>query len=1086
MEEFYRITKQIDTLILQKPSKDSTGKLLRIIKSDKSCERYFFKNIQIVDFFYPLKDNGYFSPDKAPSPELAEQKGRFIALEWNVLLYLEKVSQQVAVKGNEKYADELLNIINNVTQYHIENNRKLDNYRTWWYFVKILINIPNDKIVKYLKEHKIRIGKDWIKEWITSKFDNMLPSTDTATKLLPKFLTDEKDDIDIAEQIIKVITDIKEEFFEEEVPPKAGLSENRKEPKTVVDSYWLIESFKKNARKIGELCSENVIYDIANKLKRIFNKEGQEHQVLIELSEATYRISAKRVEDFNFEVSIELLRKDEIDALKPEDKYFGVLGVSGDLLHKFPAPDIHIEEKFIQRLREEISKNDKVFFLSESADVNLDKKIRSLYMQLHSDYSYIWFKSLSSGPDVGIHEAKELLTFILRDVLIAKCKSNTETGMAILDKFMGKEYYFPLFRRMVLFVVNDEWNKYKDLFWGFLKRNPETFDESDYEVELYKLLQQNVAQFEPDEKEKIKVLISRGPRWKPDEKQEHYIAYWKQKWYLAMVKDSYFAPLFEKQKDITKIKEIEPPDEGRVSVRTGEGPSPVSKEDILKMSNRELAKYLHEFKTKDKWKGPTAGGLAEVLKAAVKEKPDKFVEDLDPFLKVNYHYAYTILYGLEDVWKEKKTFDWGKLFKFVKGYFNEPGFWEDAKKSQDEDWRDTHLSIINVAADLIQEGTRNDSWAFAADKEYFRQAEEILDKAIEKLPVVGVQKPPRDFATYSLNTSYGRVIIAIILLSLRKARVEDKKGVKKEEIKWNPGKYENLFQKEVIEAYTFFGWYMPNFAYLNKTWVEKKIKEFKDLPGDNIKWQAFMEGYLSGHRVYQDLYKLMRPHYIKAIESDFGKELTAEGIVQHITIGYLRGDESLEGEDSLFKKIIDKWKCPQILEIVSFFWSESRNLIKKSDTEKETEGDKKARDRIIEFWRWIYREKDMIKRNLKDDYKKLLSDLSRLTVILDSIDSENSKWLLDLAPCVEENFNAGFFVEYLNKFDGQSMGFISKIFLEMLTAATPRYKEEDIISIVKKIYDSGNKTDADKICNIYGSKGYEFLRGVYEDANKKE
>jgi len=51
----------------------------------------------------------------------------------------------------------------------------------------------------------------------------------------------------------------------------------------------------------------------------------------------------------------------------------------------------------------------------------------------------------------------------------------------------------------------------------------------------------------------------------------------------------------------------------------------------------------------------------------------------------------------------------------------------------------------------------------------------------------------------------------------------------------------------------------------------------------------------------------MRSHYIKAIESDFGKERTENRLVQHITIGYLRGNESLEGEESLFKKIIDKW-----------------------------------------------------------------------------------------------------------------------------------------------------------------------------------
>jgi len=1056
--------------------------VLQLISEDKTYESYFFNKVSNIKWFYPLKEKGYFSSEKAPAPKYAEEKGYFTIPHWNVLGYLEKVSQQISLEGNEKYADELSKIIDDITKYQIEHDRQLDNYRTWWYFVKILLNIPNDKIVKYLKDNNIKIGQDWIKEWITSKFDNMLPASDIATKLLPKFLTDKKEDIDIAEQIIDVITDIKEDFFEEEAIQKIGIFERRKEAKTIVDSYWLIRSFKKNAQKIGELCSDRVIYNIANRLKRILNKKYEDHQVLIELGDNTYRISAKRIKDFHFKISIELLKKEEIETLKAKDKYFGILKGEGNLLDTpFILADICNENSFVDAIKREISNSPKLSFLNEFLD--LDKEIRNLYNLLYSDYSFIWYKSVSAGPDVAIYNATELLTFILRDILSGKCRSDSKTGKIILSKFLGEEYQFPIFRRFVLFVINSDWSEYKDLFWLFLENDPDAFSKSDYEVELYKLFQSNVDKFiEVPEKKKINELISKGPRYVPDEKQEHYIAYWKQKWYSAMQKDPYFAKLYEEQKAITVIEKIEPPSEkGLVEVHWGEGPSPLSKEDILRTDNVELANYLNEFKTKDSWKGPTDGGLAETLKAAVKESPNKFVDNLPPFLNVKYIYVYNILYGLEDAWKEKKSFDWGKLFNFGKEYITKKNFLEEGKKAQGEAW---HTSIINVIADLIQEGARDDSWAFPEN--YFDLAEEMLDillSILEKLPKKE-KITDRDFVTEALNTSYGRVIIAIILFSLRKARVEDKKGVKKE-VRWEPDKYNSLLEGSVIEAFTLFGQYMPNFAYLNRAWVEQKIREFEYLPSSDVKWQAFMEGYLFGHRVYKDLYQLMRNHYLKAIENEFRKDHAEDRLVQHITIGYLRGDESLEGEESLFKKIIDKWNYSQIEEIVDFFWSEGRDL-EEEVKEKESEEDKKVRDRIIEFWCWIYNNKDKVKDKLKDDYKKLLSDLSQLTILLDKIDAETSKWLLLLAPYVGEGPGSLFFIEYLDKFDDeQSIRYISKIFLEMLSAVTPSFMTEHIISIVRKIYTSGNETDADKICNIYGSRGYEFLRRIWEEHNEK-
>ena len=70
----------------------------------------------------------------------------------------------------------------------------------------------------------------------------------------------------------------------------------------------------------------------------------------------------------------------------------------------------------------------------------------------------------------------------------------------------------------------------------------------------------------------------------------------------------------------------------------------------------------------------------------------------------------------------------------------------------------------------------------------------------------------------------GKTISALINLALRKARVDEKKGIESN-IKWSveiKQKYEEILNKEVIEGYTCFGQYLPNFYYLDKEWVQEK------------------------------------------------------------------------------------------------------------------------------------------------------------------------------------------------------------------------------------------------------------------------
>ena len=54
------------------------------------------------------------------------------------------------------------------------------------------------------------------------------------------------------------------------------------------------------------------------------------------------------------------------------------------------------------------------------------------------------------------------------------------------------------------------------------------------------------------------------------------------------------------------------------------------------------------------------------------------------------------------------------------------------------------------------------------------------------------------------------------------------------------------------------------------------------------------------------------------------------------------------------------------------------------------------------------------------------------------------------------------------------------IYLRMLDKRSPDFDKKHIRSIMEFLYNSGAQENANRICNIYGSRGNEFLRDIYE------
>ncbi len=945
--QFYKDAKIIDDAITDGTL---TSQVIELIKN-KSYENHFFKNIKEIEWFTILNNEKYFSAKNAPEAIKTNEKERFTIHEWNVLPYLERVSEQINKKENEKYIAELLNIIHSVTDYHIKHGRSLDNYRTWWYFTKILCNLPSERISLETVE--------LIREWLTSKFDTSLPGTEIVKKLLPNFLNSaDPEDWKKAEKIIEIITDIDSKAPTEKKPLE---SETKQEPKTLLSDYWLLVAFKVNAEKIGEKCSEEIVLTLADRLNTVLHRQR-----------------------------------------------------GGD--------------------------------------------------PLDNDYSQIWLKSLWIDNHLVSYSTEQTLTIILRDVLKAKAKANSYETKKIINKFLSDEYPYSIFKRMVFFVIGCEWNFYKQFFLDMLNNDKahKFFSYANYKPEIHMLLKNNVGKFTKEEKGKIKAIIDQGPlRPLREPLPEKHIAYWKQELFSALKSDPYFKPCYDEQRKISQVdedlfflKESE--------VITGAGSSPLSREEILEMPNKDLADFLKTFPTKDIFSGHTAEGLAEFIKEAAQEKPGKFLKDYEPFMSVSYVYINWILWGIKDAWNQNKIIDWDELFQFIKAYSETNAAYE---------------RVVEATAELIQSGTKSDSRVMP--EEYFDVAQEIIFLFLDRLEI-RQEQGSKNFVNDALNSPLGKTIEALIYLIYRKAKVIE--GQEAEKVKqWKAeitSKYNKILEKRIIEGYTFLGQYMPTLYHLfDDGWVKSKIEDFEKMKGTEFR-EAFMDGYLSAGRVYDELYKLMKPYYLYYINYKFGEHSTGERLVQHISIGYLRGYEGIDDTDSLFRRILDRWDQDQLLEIIQFFWMQ-RNHLKQS-----VQKDKEIKEKILSFWRWVYENKYKKKRELTEEDKNILAHLAELTIFLDRIDEENFDRLMLSARYVHVGFTSPFFIEYLDRFENEeSIIKTGKIFLEMLSVFTPDFDQKHIRSIVEKLYKVREIDNAGKICNTYGSRDYDFLRDIYVENN---
>lgn len=683
-----------------------------------------------------------------------------------------------------------------------------------------------------------------------------------------------------------------------------------------------------------------------------------------------------------------------------------------------------------------------------------------------SRFNRIWIPTIEDHQQTTFTDRYECqMVHFVRDMFE---RSEPDQIKAKINNLINEEH--PIFKRIAVHTINYHYSDLNELFWNW-KENP--LDEDELKHELWELLNDNCSSFTKKDIEKVMRWIESKDYYVPvelrdDNGRKEPLAYQKKEWLLAILKtdDPDVLTSYEKYNKICPT-ELDHPgfdywSEGGTSWGTI---SPIEKVELLDKSNEEIAEYLITYKEEQGWNKPSIEGLSEILRNSVSENPDKFANDMTPFLTVQRTYQHALLWGLLEAWRTKKDFAWDGILNFTSQIIESDEFWNE--KYGEGSWNYRNW-IVSQIADLIKEGTKDDNHAF--DAELLPHAENILLILVEKTE--SDLSEMDDIITSVLNSSKGKIFSAMINYSRHYARLfRNEQGDKwVEAIKEDFDRRLNREVEPSLDVSVILGEYLANLYYLDEDWVKSNINRIF-LKDNDVHWRAAFTGYLfNSSTVYTKLYFLLREngHYAKGLGTHFSDHHIEERLVQHICLGYIEEWEKLDDDKSLITKLIKNRNVDQLSAIVSFFWMQRDKLTDK------------IKVKVKPLWKTLFYILSENEENT--EYQKVIANLSEWLSLIDEIDEQTLEWL-KLSVKYQTDYGASFFIECLLKHVEKTPAEVGEIYLEILKTGVyhPTYKEEDIQMIVRVLYEQNQKETADRICNLYLEKGFDFLRTIYEN-----
>jgi hypothetical protein len=980
-----------------------------------------------------LEKRGFFKPEKNPDP--VQVKDGINVPYWEALTYLEKLSLEIK-EGNE--LDSIQKIINIIT--NVSNHPK-DNYRTWYVFTKILGNLPNDKIPQSIFQ--------FVPVWLGGRFETSIQTSELTEHLIPKFLNDSPtaEDVAKAEIILKALFKLRR-LKNADGDDLAGEGYGYK---SVAHLYFLKASLvdKGLIPKIIAHCSDEVIYSVAESVKLILLDFPRGIRVPSEDAEGATIVARIRGKN----LTLESKQDDETET-------------RSQTVPNFESLDDQTLEKTIGE-----------FFSEYRVDLR-DSFTKSIMNRLFEDLnSQIILSPVAELQDEAKHgdNLKDSFTLILRDLFTEKGKQKPLEAVFLFENFLNSRVYrLIFFKRLILYAIGANWNaELRDLFRKMVKSGATYFRDYKYEPEIRYILQTNANALNDDDIKMLDGVIEQGSAYN----ETHDIEYWRWRIFGALRANPHYAQRFLELSEKLNISVAELGSNSRYSIAQPVNfDSPLAAAEIKKTSHEDILKAIETLKP-DSWQGPSHDGFARQLGKAVEEEPAYFSDSIFKYLSVTNIYAFYLLDGFREAWKNKRSFDWGAVLSFCKAYISSLPFQiTGLVTSEDDEFGANHGLVLGAIGNLITEGTQHDESSF--DPMHLPIAGELLTYIIPRLKVVNSNDSQMGHVMSAFNSTAGKAIRGLLDLSLRKGRLAPE-GTGR----WDPALkvlFIEALERKFIDSYVFTGLYYEQLFFLDPQWITEQFKKLYDL--EEKYWLGFIEGFFFSNPPYnEEVYRLSIPHYERAIHRhQYGSEhYRGNGISQHLGVIYLREYETLF-TDNVLTKFLTRSNPEAIQGFVSFLRLQEKYIMGLPMDDRQS-------FQLLVIGFWIYIVKLLVKPE-GDEELNILSNLNTLISYIETLNDTTTDLIIGTVGYVDRNYNTHHVVDVLNKLKmkghvKENALRIGKILNAIGLNDYLKFSEKGLLSLIEFVYEHGHKELANLFCNKLGMLGYEFQKPVFAKYN---
>jgi len=660
-------------------------------------------------------------------------------------------------------------------------------------------------------------------------------------------------------------------------------------------------------------------------------------------------------------------------------------------------------------------------------------------------WSSIWRPAIEEHEqNHGTNDADDILLVAYRDCSLGFAEQQSTLACEYFQSVLENQYITP--KRVVIHTVNNMCDRLRGLVDSLLSAE---FFQSQFQHEQWNLLNKHYSDFNSSQKSKVLEIIENIQAIdKGKEVNEEATVYRRLIW-LSPIKDfdDKVGELYAKYRSIIGVEPEHPDFSSYMTVGWAKPESPIPIENLLPLDVNELVEAINSFEDPGHLGEPELDGLIQCFKSVVKAKGKEFYPHLIDFMKLNLHFVDSLIGSYRDLWNEKKELPWDDIWPNLLAFCDKLSEREDVIE-EDSDTKEAFYtiksrSIISEIAQLIEDGTRSDDHAF--DKRLIPQAYRTLEFLINH------QKGDKfesgiDAVNVAINSPLGHCIEALINLTLRSCRLADKDRNGRHSKEWLV--YESIYelglkrsQDGEYEFITLIANYLPNFLYMSHDWTLANLSKIFD-QSNYHKWLCAMHGYSYVSHLYHEVYDYLKEHgdLLKALDDEnIGDHSIQESVLKNIVTFYVIGHENLTDPNNLISVIIKRKKYAEMRFMIWYVWTFHDQDIKN------------LQERVFELWPQVI---DVIDVDSKED-RKLASQLCRWASFVDNINENTEKWLLQIAPYSEVDYNSHDLLKSLARISDSQPFEAQIIWLNMLVSYSSAYPPDAIKQILENLIKCG-------------------------------